>query len=258
MTHKKLLLGIIILMVASLALVGVACCGGGDEVTPTPTPTATATATATGEPTEEPTTTPPPSGGAPTLKVGDTWTYTVTWNEEVSTFVGSVTSATAGYEILFVFDETERKEKLTPLNLPVFLLGEITRTYNGDMDMLTQDIWSEVVGYGELMLSLDITTAHAAAKWPLAVGTEWVESWALMVGDHIYEDAWDYNVVVESVEDVTVPAGTFECYKIVSYEGDTVRITDWYSEDVKASVKKIEECYFHGEDIWELESYTAP
>ena len=250
MTHKKLLLGIIILMVASLALVGVACCGNGNgEVTPTPTPTPTAT--------EEPTATVPPSGGAPTLKVGDTWTYTVTWNEEVSTFVGSVTSATAGYEILFVFDETERKEKLTPLNLPVFLLGEITRTYNGDMDMLTQDIWSEVVGYGELMLSLDITTAHAAAKWPLAVGTEWTESWALMVGDHIYEDAWDYNVVVESVEDVTVPAGTFECYKIVSYEGDTVRITDWYSEDVKASVKKIEECYFHGEDIWELESYTV-
>ena len=248
MTHKKLLLGIIILMVASLALVGVACCGNG-EVTPTPTPTPTAT--------EEPTATVPPSGGAPTLKVGDTWTYAVNWNEEASTFVGSVTSATAGYEILFVFDETERKEKLTPLNLPVFLLGEITRTYNGDMDMLTQDIWSEVVGYGELMLSLDITTAHAAAKWPLAVGTEWVESWALMVGDHIYEDAWDYNVVVESVEDVTVPAGTFECYKIVSYEGDTVRITDWYSEDVKASVKKIEECYFHGEDIWELESYTV-
>ena len=250
MTHKKLLLGIIILMVASLALVGVACCGNGNgEVTPTPTPTPTAT--------EEPTATVPPSGGAPTLKVGDTWTYAVNWNEEASTFVGSVTSATAGYEILFVFDETERKEKLTPLNLPVFLLGEITRTYNGDMDMLTQDIWSEVVGYGELMLSLDITTAHAAAKWPLAVGTEWTESWALMVGDHIYEDAWDYTVVVESVEDVTVPAGTFECYKIVSYEGDTVRITDWYSEDVKGSVKKIEECYFHGEDIWELESYTV-
>ena len=250
MTHKKLLLGIIILMVASLALVGVACCGNGNgEVTPTPTPTPTAT--------EEPTATVPPSGGAPTLKVGDTWTYAVNWNEEASTFVGSVTSATAGYEILFVFDETERKEKLTPLNLPVFLLGEITRTYNGDMDMLTQDIWSEVVGYGELMLSLTITTDHPSAKWPLAVGTEWVESWALMVGDHIYEDAWDYTVVVESVEDVTVPAGTFECYKIVSYEGDTVRITDWYSEDVKGSVKKIEECYFHGEDIWELESYTV-
>ena len=249
MTHKKLLLGIIILMVASLALVGVACCGGGDEVTPTPTPTPTAT--------EEPTATVPPSGGAPTLKVGDTWTYAVNWNEEASTFVGSVTSATAGYEILFVFDETERKEKLTPLNLPVFLLGEITRTYNGDMDMLTQDIWSEVVGYGELMLALTITTDHPSAKWPLAAGVEWTESWALMVGDHIYEDAWDYNVVVESVEDVTVPAGTFECYKIVSYEGDTVRITDWYSEDVKGSVKKIEECYFHGEDIWELESYTV-
>lgn len=258
MIHKKLLLGVIVLMVASMALVGVACCGNGDgdgEATPTPTPTAAPDGT--------PTPTPPPTGGAPTLKVGDTWTYTVNWKdppEETSTFVGTVSSATAaGYEVVFVFDETERKEKLTPLNLPVYLLGEIIRTYNADLDILTQDIESEVVGYGDLILGLTITTTHTAAKWPLAAGKEWHEAWALMVGDNIFQDAWDYTVVVEGVEDVTVPAGTFECYKIVStdVEKGYVRITDWFSEDVKASVKRIEEIYFHGVEIWELESYSV-
>lgn len=258
MIHKKLLLAVAVLMVASLALVGVACCGNGNgEATPTATPTASATATA--EPTEEPTATPP-VGGAPTLKVGDTWTYTVNWKdppEATDTFVGTVSSATAaGYVIDFVFDDTERKEKASPLNLPVLWLGEMTRTYNADLlwtDMVTK---VDVEGYGELDFVLSSETDYTAPLWPLTAGTEWTADYVVDVGGLLQKD-YTLTAVVEGMEEVTVPAGTFDCYKIVYSEEDTIRVQEWFSEEVKGAVKKIEELFWHGPDIWELESYSV-
>lgn len=256
MIHKKLLLAVAVLMVVSLALVGVACCGNGNgEATPTPTPTPTAAPDGT------PTPTPPPTGGAPTLKVGDTWTYTVNWKdppEETDTFVGTVSSATAtGYDIDFVFDKTDRKEKASPLNLPVLWMGTMTRTYNADLMWMSMETIVDVTGYGELnfVLTSEIS-GYPAPLWPLTEGAEWTTAMVIDVGGLLQKD-YPLTVVIEGMESVTVPAGTFDCQKIVYYQEDTIRVQEWFSEEVKGAVKKIEELFWHGPDIWELESYSV-
>ena len=70
-----------------------------------------------------------------------------------------------------------------------------------------------------------------------------------------------YNYEVEAVESVTVPAGTFRCFKILKYvEGlDTGIETMWYSPDVKNWVKKTEVFTmdeYQAASTMELQSYS--
>ena len=76
------------------------------------------------------------------------------------------------------------------------------------------------------------------------------------VGGLLQKD-YPLTVKIEGMESVTVPAGTFDCQKIVYYQEDTIRVQEWFSEEVKGAVKKIEELFWHGPDIWELESYSV-
>ena len=60
---------------------------------------------------------------------------------------------------------------------------------------------------------------------------------------------------VEAIEEITVPAGKFSCFKIVEYD-DTGQehVTQWYSDKVKRFVKRIE----HGDaETMELKSYSV-
>lgn len=62
-----------------------------------------------------------------------------------------------------------------------------------------------------------------------------------------------YEVVRK--EDITVPAGTFMCFKIVEYDTDGKKLSEkWYSDEVKGEVKYID--YDTGETT-ELKSYSV-
>lgn len=65
-----------------------------------------------------------------------------------------------------------------------------------------------------------------------------------------------YIYRVEKIEEITVPAGTFKCFKEVKYDetGMTALETTWYSEKAKYSVKKIDHEYG---DTTELMSYSV-
>jgi len=59
---------------------------------------------------------------------------------------------------------------------------------------------------------------------------------------------------VEQVEEITVPAGTFKCFKIVEYDESGVKLwTGWHSDKVKMFVKEISE---DSGVVWELKSYS--
>jgi len=97
--------------------------------------------------------------------------------------------------------------------------------------------------------------------WPLETGKE------IKVVEHItrtttYSDTGDTDTEtetrtttyrVEKVEGITVPAGTFMCFKIVRYNEAGKRVeTRWYSEEAKWYVKVIG----HPWSILELKSYS--
>jgi len=66
-------------------------------------------------------------------------------------------------------------------------------------------------------------------------------------GDRVYK--------VEAVEQITVAAGTFECFRVVRYDGyGNKERTFWYSETVKKDVKWIDH---ESGDSAELKSYSV-
>lgn len=253
MAWKKLLLGVVVLLVVSVLVGGaIGCCPAGEEPTPTPTATEEATPTAEATPTE-----PPAGGEAPTLTVGDQWVYDVTYKGETTVFTETVTDAgAAGYTTEVSFSTIMRKERLSGMGLDAEWKGSQTRMLDADLDMVGMETGIKAMGM-DLLVVLEGTYEHATAKWPLTAGAEWTGNLDIDVGG-LLSAGGDIEVVVEGVEDVTVPAGTFSCVKIVtSYAGGDVILEEWFSEDVKGVVKKVEDIYWDEADVFELTSYSV-
>jgi len=80
-------------------------------------------------------------------------------------------------------------------------------------------------------------------RWPIEVGKEYSMIRTVTLSTPPYEpieETETFKAKVEKVESITVPAGTFTCFKIVNYdENDNLLSTFWYSDEVKRSVKTI-------------------
>ena len=111
-----------------------------------------------------------------------------------------------------------------------------------------------------MSLNIDTTTTFAydgIYGEPLSEGQTWSyeqESQPSMGPKMI--STWNAEVV--GMEEITVPAGTFNCYKVVHTSGDATR-TDWTAadEDLLTAVKVVSEGYWTGIETRELASYTA-
>jgi len=252
MSHRKLLFGVVLLLVAALVIGGVGC-GGGAK--PTPTPTATPTAAGTPTAVATPTATTPAGGGVPTWKVGDKWVYNVTYKEVTATFTETVTSADADtYATSIAFASVDRKEKMFVSTALTMDTG-MTKKYSvADLDEVEMKATIKTVAAGTLTFVKTGTYTHATSKWPLTVGAEWTGKLKRDVS--VTKKEGNIKVVVEKTESVTVPAGTFDCYKLVTTEGTKTILEEWYSADVKSIVKRVENTYWDQPETWELQSYT--
>jgi hypothetical protein len=65
-----------------------------------------------------------------------------------------------------------------------------------------------------------------------------------------------YDIAVVGQESVTVPAGTFKCYKIEYRVSDTVVKTEWWSPGVLAFVKQVSRGTYALPETQELASYS--
>lgn len=243
MSRKKLLIGVVALLVVSLALVGVACCGGGEAV-PTPTPAPTATPTPAANETATPT-----AGEAPTWAEGDTWTYSVAYESDTNTMTQTVSAVGAdSYTVDVTYDADLQR---SAFGLDVALGGMELTVSKDNLDTMEQ------IAYITAPLSTEATYTyeytHAAAKWPLAVGSEW--SYELTTKTALGTDTFDRTVKVVAEEDATVGAETFSCFKIETSEGGEVVKTEWFAEDVKNFVKVVDSGTYASEETWELTSY---
>lgn len=217
MKAKKL----IILSLLAILLLSVVACGGGEEEAATPTPTPTPTPTNGTE------------GALPTLNLGDRWVYTLTSDGDRYTWTAEVT----GQEMIggkdcyvvdssidtsdeeFITDAKEWFEKETLWMIRMHSSGE----YMGFTHLVSAD-----VSYEGLPL------------FPLEVGkeveiTETDTTTITIMGETETQTKTRRSTYkVEKVEDITVAAGTFTCFKIVEYdEYDSAVGTTWYSDEVK-------------------------
>jgi hypothetical protein len=94
--------------------------------------------------------------------------------------------------------------------------------------------------------------------WPYDIGKTWSFT------KHTVAGPLDLIVERESkvlgVETITVPAGTFDCYHIVTYDPaspDTYTYEHWFNaSDVKSDVKMIDRDTWAGEETRVLVSYS--
>ncbi len=192
----------------------------------------------------------------PILEIGDKWTikgssggidYTMTLevtNEDViedkdcyvvvsiidPPLMGAIREATVSFD-------KETMETLT---------SHTSGNYQGD-------VFDQITTY---------TYTHSELPYPLSLGKKWTvtetESTFSTFGEQ-FESEIETNTFtyeVEAIEEITVPAGSFECFKIVKYDDEeSIVETSWQSPLIKQfSIKQIEQ---DTEDVMELTGYTV-
>ena len=76
-------------------------------------------------------------------------------------------------------------------------------------------------------------------SWPLVVGKEWRNTYAEENLKNKSKDAIDLSMLVSTIEETTVPAGTFQAARIETYDPKSGRLLfeRWYSPQAKFSIK---------------------
>ena len=76
-------------------------------------------------------------------------------------------------------------------------------------------------------------------SWPLVVGKEWRNTYAEENLKNKSKDAIDLSMLVSTIEETTVPAGTFQAARIETYDPKSGRLLfeRWYAPQAKFSIK---------------------
>lgn len=83
------------------------------------------------------------------------------------------------------------------------------------------------------------TAPFQALSWPMEVGKEWSNAYLVQRPEEKSPESQENRVVVTKLEPVTVPAGTFDAFKIEIYNARTGALLNeyWYAPAVKWFVK---------------------
>jgi len=201
-------------------------------------------------------------GRLPILHVEDWWIMEFVSNETTYTMTQNVTGEDPNYYIVYseydppfqgMYNETDWIDKSTID--PVRMQGQGEYTYDNTTIPYTYNITFSYIYQGGVL-------------FPLIVGkelnqTETYTVTSTMIIDgtpYTHEDnyTYTYTLEVEAIENVTVPAGTFTCFKIDMWNatsGDLI-YTMWYSDEAKTWVKYIDYTTTP-ETTYELKDYSV-
>ncbi len=208
----------------------------------------------------------PPEGGVPVLSVGDEWTYGVSYADP-----GGLTEQDTGELSVAMVDEVEVGGEASyhlsgayvpPGTRDATLPGLVLTV--GDADIWTSKAHMEYLKQSSAIAQLPglpstITWTYTGDYgWPYDVGKTWSYTARTVAGP--IDESVDRESKVLEIVDVTVPAGTFSCYHIVSYDPaspDTYANENWVNATVKSNVKMIVRDTWAGEETMELSSYSV-
>lgn len=116
----------------------------------------------------------------------------------------------------------------------------------------TKDVLGLLATMSGGKVTLKRNAPFQSLSWPLEVGKEWRNSFTLERLEEKSSQTFDNRMVVSKVEEIAVPAGTFEAFKIEWYGSYTGNLVGeyWYSPKVKWFVK---ERIYHADGVREEE-----
>jgi hypothetical protein len=83
------------------------------------------------------------------------------------------------------------------------------------------------------------SASHDILSWPLEPGKEWNNTYILERPEEKSSQKFDLRMIVASVEEIKVPAGTFEAFKTEVYSNFNGKLLSehWYSPKVRWLVR---------------------
>ena len=190
----------------------------------------------------------PPVAWAPILEVGDSWTLALTSNEAnynlTMTVIGKETvNNVSCYVMKLVFEpEIPIAEKAVSKEMTWWLA-------NSTLHLLKMEGKAHVHAYGWDLPFVEEHFYTFQGEPFLTVGNEYNETDNRELNVYcppptsILFEHDETNTItrikVEAVENITVPAGTFSCYKIVTYDesGQNIVSMRWFSMKAKTAVR---------------------
>jgi hypothetical protein len=202
-----------------------------------------------------------PEGQLPTLQVGDGWVWSYVMNDTTYILTEEVTGTetVAGrdcYVIRMSFDPAISQTR----DSVAYTITDMKYWADKATVLLGVKMETSVTGNGQTFTSSEIYSYEPwASPFPLEIGkvVEADKTTTQYAGDiPMGEPAVaTEKYVVDSKEDVTVPAGTFNCWKIIMYDGaGNITTTLWYSDQIKSGIKATDA---NGNTMMELESYSV-
>jgi len=206
-------------------------------------------------------------GAVPVWSVGDNWVYSISYanpggnteqdtNELNITVVAEVeVEGEASYQLSGAYVPPATRDAA---DMPLTLHIGSAEIWNSKayMEYLKQ---SSAIAELPGLPSTVTWTYTGDYGWPYDVGKTWSASVRVVAGP--LDETTEVEFKVLGVETITVPAGTFECYRIVSYDPaspDTYINEHWFNAaDAKNSVKMIVRDLWAGEETMELASYSV-
>lgn len=190
----------------------------------------------------------------PDIEIGDRWEYETGPEEARYNLIIEVTA----------WDEEDQTFSIKMTVDPPIegLVREVVAKFDSE---LMFPVWSKATGTSDgTPVSMETEATYeiiSGARWPLEVGKEVQISesitFDLSMGDETQSETTTEikTYKVEALEEVTVPAGTFECFKISEYNETGEKITTtWHSDKVKINVKEID---YEVDETQVLTSYSV-
>lgn len=114
----------------------------------------------------------------------------------------------------------------------------VVRT-GGNESFYTKDVLSSLATMSRGRLVSKNSPPYQGYSWPLEVGKEWRNTYTRENLEEKSSQNFDFRMVVTGVEEVKVPAGSFEALKVEVYQfsGGNVLVEYWYSPKAKWNVK---------------------
>ncbi len=189
-------------------------------------------------------------GSLPTFAIGDTWTARATEEDASYTMVHKV----IGEDII---DGTECYVMEALVEPPVEGLNKVLAYMDkSTLDPIKSQMSGESMG-NLFVLDTIYTYSYSSFQYPLEVGKSWdvqiTETRTTNFNGQSTTDTTErlYFYEVEIIENITVPAGVFECFKIVQYDDTHSPLnTSWVSEETK--LFDVKEIYHQSNESKEL------
>jgi len=199
--------------------------------------------------------------GNPLMEVNDTvFDYTVTGTKMVNGEFSYVTQT-------FIQGEAKRRYGypggVAPaMDVPVDINGGTeSRSYvTNELTREDESLWINAMGG----IDLPVTKGYTYMNYPsdLQVGGTWTYETEVNIPTFAFYENMNWQAQVVGIESITVPLGTFQCYKVES-NGTAGMLPDatnhyWWDTDgyLPCPVKYVEDYLFLGTETFELATYV--